>query len=102
QDNPRVCSIFPANRLYTQGVYWTFPVMPGAPAISGLVTGKATGGSDSAQPLANPLFPADGRIIAMPDGAPLWLLPAGWQLVCSQYTQSTDIRSSGAFLWGYW
>jgi len=101
---PQLVSVYPIKRIDTGNPTANVPVIFGTASISGRITGLAridTGGTSSALTVK-----ADGSLIAMPDGSPMFIIPSGAQLVVYAMTPYATNLTSGylicSFLWGYW
>ena len=80
------------------------PVLYQNPMLSGTVSALAR--IDTAAVAWGPIFKADGSLIAMPDGSPLFIIPNGAQLIAYAISPWLVNLQSGqlicSFLWGYY
>ena len=101
---PQLVHVAPVARLDTNNAQSLYQVRSGNPPIAGYVS--QTNRVDNTIGSPATVFKADGSMIALGDGTPLFLLQPGWQLVVYSWTPFQNVATSGflscGFLWSYW
>ena len=102
--NPPLVQVVPVFRAEDNLVQTPYQVHVNNPPIAGHLS--RANRVDTAIGPAGFVCIANGSIIAMPDGVPLWILDPGWQLVVYVSNPAFLNPLSGALscavLWGYW